>query len=108
MWCQCVYHGETEELAACVACLIQCHCPTVCFSSNTLGFLLPAEISTVLCDNQNKAETLLQTREGGQTPVLKTIVIMDSFNSELVNRGAQCGVDIVSMQDVEVLHAVCC
>uniref|UniRef100_A0A8C4H2G7 Arachidonate--CoA ligase n=1 Tax=Dicentrarchus labrax TaxID=13489 RepID=A0A8C4H2G7_DICLA len=64
-----------------------------------------AEISTVLCDNQNKAETLLQTRETGQTPVLKTIVIMDSFNSELVERGTKCGVDIVSMQDVEVLHA---
>uniref|UniRef100_A0A8C4H4D4 Long-chain-fatty-acid--CoA ligase n=1 Tax=Dicentrarchus labrax TaxID=13489 RepID=A0A8C4H4D4_DICLA len=62
-----------------------------------------AEISTVLCDNQNKAETLLQTRETGQTPVLKTIVIMDSFNSELVERGTKCGVDIVSMQDVEAL-----
>lgn len=59
----------------------------------------------MLCDNQNKAETLLQTREKGQTPVLKTIVIMDSFSSELVNRGTQCGVDVVSMQDVEVSHA---
>ena len=67
--------------------------------------LLPAEISTVICDNQTKAETLLQTREKGQTPVLKTIVIMDAFSSELVERGAKCGVDIVSMQDVEVMHA---
>lgn len=56
----------------------------------------------MLCDNQKKAETLLQTREEGQTPVLQTIVIMDSFSSELVHRGTQCGVDIVSMQDVEV------
>ncbi|KAL7372409.1 hypothetical protein ABVT39_015698 [Epinephelus coioides] len=62
-----------------------------------------AEISTVLCDNQSKAETLLQTREKGQNPVLKTIVVMDSFNSELVERGTKCGVDIVSMQDVEAL-----
>ncbi|KAI3365505.1 hypothetical protein L3Q82_010582, partial [Scortum barcoo] len=62
-----------------------------------------AEITTVLCDNQTKAETLLQTRETGQTPVLKTIVIMDPFNSELVERGTKCGVDIVSMQDVEAL-----
>eukprot|EP00064_Thunnus_orientalis_P010866 superscaffoldBa00001514_g10895 len=62
-----------------------------------------AEISTVLCDNQNKAETLLQNREKGQTPVLKTIVIMDPFNSELVERGTKCGVDVVSMQDVEAL-----
>ncbi|XP_071390024.1 long-chain-fatty-acid--CoA ligase 5 isoform X2 [Centroberyx affinis] len=62
-----------------------------------------AEISTVLCDKQNKAETLLQNREQGQTPVLKTIVIMDPFDSELVERGAKCGVDILSLQDVETL-----
>uniref|UniRef100_UPI003AB0534E long-chain-fatty-acid--CoA ligase 5 isoform X1 n=1 Tax=Centroberyx gerrardi TaxID=166262 RepID=UPI003AB0534E len=62
-----------------------------------------AEISTVLCDKQNRAETLLQNREEGQTPVLKTIVIMDPFDSELVERGAKCGVDILSLQDVETL-----
>lgn len=68
------------------------------------SFCLPAEISTVLCDNQSKAEMLLQTREKGQTPVLKTVIIMDSFSSELVERGTKCGVEILSMQDVEVLH----
>uniref|UniRef100_A0A672HBJ1 Long-chain-fatty-acid--CoA ligase n=1 Tax=Salarias fasciatus TaxID=181472 RepID=A0A672HBJ1_SALFA len=61
-----------------------------------------AEISTVLCDNQSKAETLLQNREKGQTPVLKTIVVMDSFSSELVERGTKCGVELVSMKDMEV------
>uniref|UniRef100_A0A4W6CDC7 Long-chain-fatty-acid--CoA ligase n=1 Tax=Lates calcarifer TaxID=8187 RepID=A0A4W6CDC7_LATCA len=60
-----------------------------------------AEISTVLCDNQKKAETLLQNREKGQSAALKTIIIMDPFNSELVERGTKCGVDIVSLQDVE-------
>ncbi|KAM6898456.1 long-chain-fatty-acid--CoA ligase 5 isoform 1-T2 [Lycodopsis pacificus] len=69
-----------------------------------LVFILDqAEISTVLCDNQRKAETLLQTRETGQTPVLKTIVVMDPFDSELVERGTKCGVDVVLMQDVEAL-----
>uniref|UniRef100_A0A665VD81 Long-chain-fatty-acid--CoA ligase n=1 Tax=Echeneis naucrates TaxID=173247 RepID=A0A665VD81_ECHNA len=60
-----------------------------------------ADITAVLCDNQKKAETLLQNRENGQSPVLKTIVLMDPFDPQLVERGAQCGVDIVSMQDVE-------
>uniref|UniRef100_A0A668AD48 Arachidonate--CoA ligase n=1 Tax=Myripristis murdjan TaxID=586833 RepID=A0A668AD48_9TELE len=60
-----------------------------------------AEISTVICDKQNKAEILLQNREKGQTPVLKTIVVMDPFDAELVERGVKCGVDILSMQDVE-------
>uniref|UniRef100_A0A3Q3DZE2 Arachidonate--CoA ligase n=1 Tax=Labrus bergylta TaxID=56723 RepID=A0A3Q3DZE2_9LABR len=63
-----------------------------------------AEISTVLCDNQSKAETLLQARETEQTPVLKTVVIMDPFSSELAERGKKCGVDIVSMEDVEVFN----
>ena len=63
---------------------------------------LTADISTVLCDKQNKAEMLLQNRETEQTPVLKTIVIMDSFDSELVDRGAKCGVDILSWEAVEV------
>ncbi|KAM4623404.1 long-chain-fatty-acid--CoA ligase 5 [Polymixia lowei] len=62
-----------------------------------------AEISTVLCDKQNKAEMLLQNREQGQTPVLENIVIMDSFDPELIERGAKCGVGIFSMQDVETL-----
>ncbi|XP_072229189.1 long-chain-fatty-acid--CoA ligase 5 isoform X2 [Leuresthes tenuis] len=60
-----------------------------------------AEISTVLCDNQKKAETLLQNCEKGQTPVLKTIIVMDAFSPEMVERGAKCGVDILSMQDTE-------
>uniref|UniRef100_A0A3P8SAH7 Long-chain-fatty-acid--CoA ligase n=1 Tax=Amphiprion percula TaxID=161767 RepID=A0A3P8SAH7_AMPPE len=62
-----------------------------------------AEISTVICDNQKKAETLLQNREKGQTPVLKTVVVMDTFSSELVDRGTKCGVDVVSLQDMEAL-----
>lgn len=61
-----------------------------------------AELSTVICDNQSKAETLLQNREKGQTQVLKTIVVMDPISSELVERGTKCGLDIVAMKDVEV------
>ena len=70
-------------------CFVSVHAPT-------------AEISTVLCDKQNKAEMLLQNRENGETPVLKTIVIMDSFDPELVDRGAKCDVDILSWEAVEV------
>ncbi|KAJ3607519.1 hypothetical protein NHX12_024570 [Muraenolepis orangiensis] len=72
--------------------------------SEAVAFIIDrADISTVLCDKQNKAETLLQNREKGHTPVLKTIVIMDAFDAELVTRGAECGVDVLSMADVEEL-----
>ncbi|KAF7203979.1 long-chain-fatty-acid--CoA ligase 5 [Nothobranchius furzeri] len=62
-----------------------------------------ADISIVLCDDQKKAETLLQNREKGHTSVLKAIVIMDAFSPELVERGATCGVDVMSLQDIEAL-----
>ncbi|XP_043958264.1 long-chain-fatty-acid--CoA ligase 5 [Gambusia affinis] len=62
-----------------------------------------AGISTVLCDNQKKAEVLLLNHEKGQTPVLKTVALMDSFSPELIERGRKCGVNIVSMEDLEAL-----
>ncbi|XP_015243271.1 PREDICTED: long-chain-fatty-acid--CoA ligase 5 [Cyprinodon variegatus] len=62
-----------------------------------------AEISTVLCDNQKKAEALLLNHEKGQTSVLKMVVLMDSFSPELIERGKKCGVDIVSMEELEGL-----
>uniref|UniRef100_A0AAZ3SF87 Arachidonate--CoA ligase n=1 Tax=Oncorhynchus tshawytscha TaxID=74940 RepID=A0AAZ3SF87_ONCTS len=63
-----------------------------------------ADISTVLCDKQNKAETLLENCEKGETPQLKTIILMDAFDTELTARGAKCGVDILSLKEVEVLN----
>ncbi|CDQ96842.1 unnamed protein product, partial [Oncorhynchus mykiss] len=65
-----------------------------------------ADISTVLCDKQNKAETLLENCEKGETPELKTIILMDAFDTELTARGAKCGVDILSLKEVEVLHCM--
>uniref|UniRef100_A0A096LUX9 Arachidonate--CoA ligase n=1 Tax=Poecilia formosa TaxID=48698 RepID=A0A096LUX9_POEFO len=62
-----------------------------------------AGISMVLCDNQKKAEVLLLNHEKGQTPVLKTVALMESFSPELIERGKKCGVDIVSMEDLEAL-----
>lgn len=72
---------------------------------NLTHLLPPAGISTVLCDNQDKAEALLQISEKGQVSVLKTVIVMDPFSSEWVERGSKCGVDVVSMQDVEVFDS---
>lgn len=62
-----------------------------------------ADISTVLCDKQEKAEILLSNCEKELTPVLKTIVIMDAFDPDLIDRGSKCGVDILSLREVETL-----
>lgn len=58
----------------------------------------------MLCDNQKKAEALLLNHEKGQTSVLKMVVLMDSFSPELIERGKKCGVDIVSMEELEVMN----
>ncbi|XP_063776799.1 long-chain-fatty-acid--CoA ligase 1 isoform X1 [Pseudophryne corroboree] len=61
-----------------------------------------AEISLVFCDNAEKAKLLLSNVEKGDTPILNTIVLMDSFDEDLVERGKKCGVELVSLREIEV------
>lgn len=62
-----------------------------------------AKISTVLCDKQDKVETLLTNCEKSLTPVLKTIIVMDPFDAVLTERASHCAVEILSLKDVEVI-----
>ncbi|KAM9330417.1 long-chain-fatty-acid--CoA ligase 1-like [Gastrophryne carolinensis] len=60
-----------------------------------------AELSVVFCDNHVKAKLLLSNAEKGNTPVLRTIVLMDPLDKNLVERGKNCGVAVVSMKEIE-------
>ncbi|KAF7253888.1 Long-chain-fatty-acid--CoA ligase 5 [Varanus komodoensis] len=62
-----------------------------------------ADISTVICDKPDKAQLILENCEQGKTPGLKTIVLMDPFDDKLKERGDSKGVEIISLQNVEVL-----
>uniref|UniRef100_A0A8C2H7T2 Long-chain-fatty-acid--CoA ligase n=1 Tax=Cyprinus carpio TaxID=7962 RepID=A0A8C2H7T2_CYPCA len=62
-----------------------------------------AKISTVICDKQDKAETLLDNCEKNLTPVLKTIILMDPYDSALIDRSSKSGVEVLSLKDVEAL-----
>ncbi|XP_030058592.1 long-chain-fatty-acid--CoA ligase 5 [Microcaecilia unicolor] len=62
-----------------------------------------AELSTVICDKPEKAQTLLSNCEKGETPVLKTIILMDPFDKELKEKGTALGVEILSLQELEDL-----
>uniref|UniRef100_H0Z8N1 Long-chain-fatty-acid--CoA ligase n=1 Tax=Taeniopygia guttata TaxID=59729 RepID=H0Z8N1_TAEGU len=62
-----------------------------------------ADLSLVFCDKPDKARLLLTSVEKGETPILNTIVIMDSFGVDLVERGKKCGVEIFSMREIEEL-----
>ncbi|KFV18073.1 Long-chain-fatty-acid--CoA ligase 5 [Tauraco erythrolophus] len=62
-----------------------------------------ADISIVICDKPEKAQTLLESCEQEKTPCLKTIILMDLFDKELKDRGAKVGVEVLSLQEVEEL-----
>ncbi|XP_032844425.2 long-chain-fatty-acid--CoA ligase 5 isoform X2 [Tyto alba] len=62
-----------------------------------------ADISIVICDKPEKAQTLLENCEQEKTPCLKTIILMDLFDKELKNRGTKVGVEILALQEVEEL-----
>uniref|UniRef100_A0A3P8UX74 Long-chain-fatty-acid--CoA ligase n=1 Tax=Cynoglossus semilaevis TaxID=244447 RepID=A0A3P8UX74_CYNSE len=68
-----------------------------------IGFIIEkAVISTVICDVPDKAQIILDCVNGkGQS--VKTIVIMEDFHSDLVTRGKDCGVEILSLKDFEDL-----
>ncbi|NXQ29394.1 ACSL1 ligase, partial [Alaudala cheleensis] len=59
-----------------------------------------ADLSLVFCDKPDKAKLLLASVEKGETPILNTIVIMDSFGVDLVERGKKCGVEVFSMKEI--------
>ncbi|NXJ07854.1 ACSL1 ligase, partial [Odontophorus gujanensis] len=62
-----------------------------------------ADLSLVFCDTPDKAKLLLNGVEKGQTPILSTIVIMEPFGTDLVERGKKCGVEVFSMREIEEL-----
>ncbi|KFQ54381.1 Long-chain-fatty-acid--CoA ligase 1 [Pelecanus crispus] len=62
-----------------------------------------ADLSLVFCDKPDKAKLLLTNVEKGEAPILNTIVIMESFGMDLVERGKKCGVEVFSMREIEEL-----
>uniref|UniRef100_A0A671L9U1 Long-chain-fatty-acid--CoA ligase n=1 Tax=Sinocyclocheilus anshuiensis TaxID=1608454 RepID=A0A671L9U1_9TELE len=58
-----------------------------------------AEISTVICDKAEKAAVLLENIERGDTPGLKTIILMDVFDAPLLEEAQKSGVLVRSLRD---------
>lgn len=59
-------------------------------------------ISTVVCDLPAKVHLLLDCVAGKQHS-LKTLILMEEFDSELVAQAQKCGIDIISLKDAEAL-----
>lgn len=67
---------------------------------------VPATISTVICDVPEKAWMVLDCVNGKGTSV-KTIVIMEAFQDELVERAQECDIEIISFKEFEVWITFC-
>uniref|UniRef100_A0A8C5EJA5 Long-chain-fatty-acid--CoA ligase n=1 Tax=Gouania willdenowi TaxID=441366 RepID=A0A8C5EJA5_GOUWI len=59
-----------------------------------------ASISTVICDVSEKAALILDC-VGGKKRSVKTIVVVEKFDSDLVTRGQQSGIEIMSLKEFE-------
>ncbi|XP_051242258.1 long-chain-fatty-acid--CoA ligase 1a isoform X1 [Dicentrarchus labrax] len=71
--------------------------------TEAIGYIIDkAAISTVICDVPEKAWMILDCVSGkGRT--VKTIVLIEAFDTDLVARGQECGIDILSLKEFETL-----
>uniref|UniRef100_A0A673IXF7 Long-chain-fatty-acid--CoA ligase n=1 Tax=Sinocyclocheilus rhinocerous TaxID=307959 RepID=A0A673IXF7_9TELE len=58
-------------------------------------------LDKIVCDVPEKAKLLLDCVSGRQHSV-KTLILMENFDTDLVSRAQQCGIDIISLRDAEV------
>ncbi len=56
----------------------------------------------MICDTAEKAAVLLENVQRGETPGLKTIILMDAFDPPLLDEAQKSGVLVRSLRDVEV------
>uniref|UniRef100_A0A665T7I1 Long-chain-fatty-acid--CoA ligase n=1 Tax=Echeneis naucrates TaxID=173247 RepID=A0A665T7I1_ECHNA len=69
--------------------------------TEAIGYIIDkAAISTVICDVPEKAQMVLDC-VNGKGPTVKTIVLMEAFDGDLVSRGQECGIEILSLKDFE-------
>ncbi|XP_066499414.1 long-chain-fatty-acid--CoA ligase 1 [Hoplias malabaricus] len=59
-----------------------------------------AEITLVICDKEEKAESLLANKETGVTPALSCLVLFNPIGAALVERGKNCGVEILHLSQI--------
>ncbi|KAG7281283.1 hypothetical protein CRUP_030966 [Coryphaenoides rupestris] len=59
-----------------------------------------AEISLVICDCEEKATALLDTKEKGVAPSVSCLVLFSEASEPLVRRGQGCGVEILTLTQI--------
>ncbi|KAL7827358.1 hypothetical protein SRHO_G00330760 [Serrasalmus rhombeus] len=59
-----------------------------------------AEISLVMCDQEEKAACLMGNKEKGLTPALSCLVLFNPVSTALVERGKNCGVEVLHLSQI--------
>jgi len=60
----------------------------------------------VICDKEDKAESLLKNKENSVTPTLSCLVLFNPFSAALLERGRKCGVEIVQLSQIMVRNSI--
>ncbi|KAJ8335894.1 hypothetical protein SKAU_G00392360 [Synaphobranchus kaupii] len=61
-----------------------------------------AAISTIVCDVPDKARLILDC-VSGREHTIRIIILMEPFDADLVARGQKCGIEIISMKEMEAV-----
>ncbi|XP_056140572.1 long-chain-fatty-acid--CoA ligase 1 [Lampris incognitus] len=59
-----------------------------------------AEISLVFCDREEKASSLMDNKVKGAVPTLSCLVLFGDFSGDLLERGKECGVEVLKLQEL--------
>ncbi|KAM3624334.1 uncharacterized protein V6R79_022146 [Siganus canaliculatus] len=71
--------------------------------AEAIGYIIDkASVATVICDVPDKARMILDCARGKNGSV-KTIVLMEAFDTDLVTRAQECGIEIISLKEFEAL-----
>ncbi|XP_061100826.1 long-chain-fatty-acid--CoA ligase 1a isoform X2 [Conger conger] len=61
-----------------------------------------ATIATVVCDVPDKAKLILDCVSGRKHSI-RIIILVEPFDADLVARGQECGIEIISMKEMEAI-----
>lgn len=69
--------------------------------SEAISYIIEkVEIATVICDKPAKAGLLLQNAERKEISSLKTIILMDPADTDVLEQAKKCGIDVLQMKQV--------
>ncbi|KAI1887575.1 hypothetical protein AGOR_G00191720 [Albula goreensis] len=71
--------------------------------TEAIGYIIDkAAMSTVVCDIPDKAKLILDC-VSGREHTIRTLILMEDFDDDLVARGQKSGIEILSLKDVEAI-----